>query len=356
MAEEPQYHMDGKPLFDILSKLPSKSLLRFRCVSKLWREYIDDSYFVSIHDKQVIEDPTPVLFYIKDSELEKTVCFHTLESDTISTHVLKAKTKVPVFEFVAKKPLYEFGPCLTEFVCSCNGLVLIETDETDDQDETDMPNFTVIHPINKQCYVLPKLPLRLFNRGSCGLGFDSSTNTFKMVCVYNPHTYWKRDQCIMVHVFGTNSWREIPKVPPNYHMYGEAIFAHGCLHWFSYDDHKEEDGARQVIWFDVKNEEFGSIKPPKTISKPSERKFYHPLNDHLVNLDDQVGYFDSKTTKVWVLNHKKEWVLHCDFEDHEFPYGFIKVLGCLNKAGDILIKIIKTGPFMIALVYLVAFL
>ncbi|GKF03024.1 F-box domain containing protein, partial [Tanacetum coccineum] len=165
--------MVGKPLFDILSKLPSKSLLRFRCVSKLWREYIDDSYFVSVHDKQVTEDPTPIIFYLaRNSELAKTLCFHMIESDNITNHVLKAKSN-PVFEY------------------------------------------------------------------------------------------------------------------------------------------NSEDGARQVIWFDVKNEEFGLIKPPK-------RNNIYPLNGHLVNLDGQVGYFGDATT-VWLLNDKKEWMLHCDFKDHEFP-------------------------------------
>ena len=75
----------------------------------------------------------------------------------------------------------------------------------------------------------------------------------------------------------------------------------------------------------VENEEFGLIKPPKTISKLSKRKSNHPLYDHFVNLDGQVGYYCNRTTEVWVLNHKKEWVLHCDFEDHDFPNGYIKV-------------------------------
>ncbi|GKB11754.1 F-box domain containing protein [Tanacetum coccineum] len=317
--------MVGKPLFDILLKLPAKSLLRFRCVSKLWREYIDDSYFVSVHDKQVTQDPTPIIFYSK-TYMAKTLCFHTIESDTITNHFLKVKSN-PICEFVGKK---------LSVVGSCNGLVLIKT--YNDQKFTTI--FTVIHPINKQCYVLPELRC---DRVSCGLGFDSSTNTFKIVCVlyHNPTTFScgaRRAHCTMVHVFGTNSWQKIPQVP-SYRISGKAIFAHGCLHWLvSYN--YGEDGERQVIWFDVKNEEFELIKPPKTISKPSKRQPNHPINDHLVNLDGQVGYFGNKTTEVWVLNHKKEWVLHCNLEDH-LPDGYIKVLGCLNKAGDILITVTK---------------
>ena len=111
---------------------------------------------------------------------------------------------------------------------------------------------------------------------------------------------------------------------PSYHISSKDIFDHGRLHWLvSYNG---EDGARQVIWFDVENEEFGLIKPPKTISKLSKRKSNHPLYDHFVNLDGQVGYYCNRTTEVCVLNHKKEWVLHCNLEDHYFPFGYIKVL------------------------------
>nr|GEY38230.1 NADH dehydrogenase [ubiquinone] iron-sulfur protein 7, mitochondrial [Tanacetum cinerariifolium] len=141
-----------------------------------------------------------------------------------------------------------------------------------------MPFFTVIHPINKQCYVLPQLPLplRWCNRGSCGLGFDSSTNTFKMVCVYHnpnfPNGRTRSVHCTMVHVFGTKSWHKIPQVP-SYRISGKAIFAHGCLHCLA--RYTSKYGARQVIWFDVKNEEFGLIKPPN-------RNNIYPSNQDLM--------------------------------------------------------------------------
>ncbi|GKB11753.1 F-box domain containing protein [Tanacetum coccineum] len=136
----------------------------------------------------------------------------------------------------------------------------------------------------------------------------------------------------MVHVCGTNSWHAIPQVP-SYPIYGKATFVHGCLYWLA-RDHSEYAAipAIQVIWFDVKNEEFGLIKPPK-------RNNIYPLNGQLVNLDGQVGFFGDVKT-VWLLNDKKEWMLHCDFKDHEFPPdSSIEVLGCLNKDGDILIKV-----------------
>ena len=75
------------------------------------------------------------------------------------------------------------------------------------------------------------------NEESRGLGFDVSTNTFKMVCVLSRGEFSKnetisKDLCTMVHVLGKDSsWRKIPQVPP-YPTSGDGIFANGCLHWF----------------------------------------------------------------------------------------------------------------------------
>ncbi|PWA74794.1 FLO/LFY-like protein [Artemisia annua] len=41
---------------------------------------------------------------------------------------------------------------------------------------------------------------------------------------------------------------------------------------------------------------------------------------------------------VWVSNHKKEWVPHCRMDD--LPNQWLDVLGCLNKDGDILGKVV----------------
>nr|GEX27717.1 hypothetical protein [Tanacetum cinerariifolium] len=80
----------------------------------------------------------------------------------------------------------------------------------------------MVNPQRKECYELPSFSLRLdrlMRKESCGLGFDTSTNTWKMVCVllkeYAPPKpdMVKKNLCTVVHVFGTNSWREIPQVP-----------------------------------------------------------------------------------------------------------------------------------------------
>ncbi|GJU49959.1 hypothetical protein Tco_1219514 [Tanacetum coccineum] len=138
------------------------------------------------------------------------------------------------------------------------------------------------------------------------LGFDASTNTLKMVCVL-PKDYVppsdpnmvRKNLCTMVHVFGTNSWREIPQVPP-YCITDGAVFANGCLHWLvSHIDIKTEDGGRPVIWFDVEKQEFGLIDRPKRMCDLWRN--YSCSNDHLVDLNGEVGYVCARTMEVPLL-------------------------------------------------------
>ncbi|GJT41934.1 hypothetical protein Tco_0941799 [Tanacetum coccineum] len=210
-------------------------------------------------------------------------------------------------------------------------------------------SLVVGHPLRKECYELPPLSMH-FDKTMLGLGFDASTNTLKMVCILcksnmvsdNPDVVWK-NLCTMVHVFGTNSWQEIPQVP-SYSITDKVVFANGCLHWLvSHLDVPIEDGGRPVIWFNVEKEEFGLIDPPKR--KCDLWRNYICRYDQVVDLNGEVGYVCTRTMEFWLLNHKKEWVPHCRFAKHIVPYGYIEVLGCWNKVGDMLIRHQANGRY-----------
>ncbi|GJX02581.1 F-box domain containing protein [Tanacetum coccineum] len=205
--------------------------------------------------------------------ITRDLCFHVIKSKQITgtavhTYVLEPK-EGPFLEFLSKKPLSKSSYVQIEVRGSCNGLMCLSQDENNV-----VTSLVVVHPLRKECYELPPLPMRFDSsmlRESCGLGFDASTYTLKMVCVLfkecapiNSLDKVTKKLCTMVHVFGTNSWREVAQVPP-YSITNGAIYANGCLHWLvSYLDIKTEDNSgRPIICFDVEKEEFGLIDPPK---------------------------------------------------------------------------------------------
>lgn len=287
-------------IYDILSRMPVKSLARFRCVSKLWYSYIDDSYLEIMHAKQA--DPNFIMFYKK------------IRSDypNLFYSVIELRKKPGTIEFLCQESdAYEHETVLG----SCKGLVytLYSTHRYHGQ------AMAVFNPPRKERYRLPPLKIYLSEESSYGLGFDDSTNTFKMVCIAfreRPTTSQcnvvkKKVLCTMVHVLGSKSWRLIHQVP-SYRLCGEGVFAHGFLYWLvnDSDNWRPHNQKKPITLFDVRKEEFGLINVPKETSPNSTQ-------DRLFDLNGQVGFvydnIDNFTMEVWVLKHT-EWVMQCQFD------------------------------------------
>lgn len=327
--------------FNILSRTPIKYLARFQCVSRICSDYAD-SYFATNHAKRNTEEPTLVMFHQFPGDLPNLPCTlsfpRIIESkeDIVALEV----SKNPVMEFCIKGSSSRFPVDMV--LGSCNGLLYSSQHHLNGE-----ITFVVIQPLKKECYVLPPIKIysdvQTFARELSGLGFDDSTNTFKMVCVlvrdqvYPSNTDLVMEKiCTMVHDLGTDSWRKIPQIP-SYPITGESVFAGGCLHWLVGSDvvySQTNEFGEKIIWFDLRKEEFGLIDTPK------HTRGYCWINQHLVDLDGEVGfvYNDVDTSiEVWVLK-KKNWVMHCRFYQNTalVPTGPIKVLGYWNKDGDIL--------------------
>nr|GEX85827.1 F-box domain-containing protein [Tanacetum cinerariifolium] len=91
------------------------------------------------------------------------------------------RKEYPFLEFLCKKPLKKSSDVRIEVRGSCNGLMYLSQDEGNA-----VTSLVVVHPLKKERYDVPPLPMRFDSsmfRESCGLGFDASTNTLKMVCV-----------------------------------------------------------------------------------------------------------------------------------------------------------------------------
>ncbi|PWA52281.1 F-box domain-containing protein [Artemisia annua] len=238
-------------IFDILSRFPVKSLAGFRCVSKSWCAYIDDEYFGILQGKRAVEELKPIMY---DPKLSCIVGY-----DIIKSEEGEAK-KVMSFEFEYK----------TSLSPSYRG------------------NFVgraVVHPLRKEVYKLPPMPPWLdgpyyLNEESRGLGFDVSTNTFKMVCVFSRREFSKSETISKDLRTMYMSWARI--------VLGERY---------------------------PKNEEFTLIYPPK------RRCGYSVTNQELVDLQGEVGYayfYSDDIIEVWVLK-KKQWVQHCQFSKRPLP-------------------------------------
>ncbi|PWA90103.1 F-box domain-containing protein [Artemisia annua] len=312
-------------IFDILSRLPVKSLARFRRVSKRWCAYIDDDYFGILHGERAVEELTPLMY---DPNLSCIVGFDIIKSEE-GKFTLEAK-KVMSLESELKASCSKYreyivgvGSTNRGYLVggSCNGLLYLSL-----HDILHITSLAVIHPLRKEFYKLPPMQRLLGGlyyldvEESHGLGFDVSTNTFKMVCVFREENFQR------VRLL-------ISQVPP-YPIYGNGIFAHGCLYWLAPCGEPKSKSREEIICFDVRNEEFTTICPPKKIGRSD-----YSVYCQLVDLHGEVGYayFYNDSIEVWILN-QKEWVKHCQFSRKPPLHGYIRILGRWNNDGDILIK------------------
>ncbi|XP_071699975.1 putative F-box protein At1g32420 [Rutidosis leptorrhynchoides] len=300
-------------IYNILSRMPLKSLARFQCVSKVWCKYINDPYLeIIMHNAKradMNDDPTMLMMFklhlypyasasltmlVTKEEEKSTATSH--EEVVITT---KKNPPTPYMEFVCKDWSSRFFVEGDIILGSCKGLIFSSQDHHPDNVDDGTTVLLVINPLKKVCYKLP--PIEIWSctsafeeREACGLGCDDSTNTYKMVCVvlrnqkkirsynHDDSDVVKEDICTMVHVLGgtDSSWREIPAVPA-YPISGEAVFANGFLHWLENN------------MFDMMKDEFGLIDPP-----PYDTLIDRTGMEHLVDLDGQVGLVYHETSRI----------------------------------------------------------
>ncbi|KAK1376697.1 F-box domain-containing protein [Heracleum sosnowskyi] len=274
----------------IFIRLPVKSLLRARCISKSWRKFIDNPDFANFaHMKyEYCEDEQNTLI-LRASRAETTSLYAATGCEESS--MILAET-VPMVKFQVERTV-DYG--------SCNGLVYFA--------ENYSGRFVVSNPLRSQFTVLPQPPERLYypwnsDWSATGLGFDSSTKTFKMICTNRKTKSDESPQFTLVHTLGTTSWREVPSVPAHYckrTTNSMSVFVHGFLHWMIHPSIRNS-GEGRILAFDVSKETFKVIPHPEISFKGS--RYYRILdikgNLGMLDLSREVEF------DIWIMDYEKE--------------------------------------------------
>ncbi|XP_021894304.1 F-box/kelch-repeat protein At3g23880-like [Carica papaya] len=127
---------------DILSRLPVKSLMQFKCVSKPWRSLISSSKFAQLHLKRskqdTITNPYKLLIttFPRQSIVDHEASSHDSNKELEAISELEYPIRVPDLE--------------AEVAGSCDGLVCLVVD---------YDNFILWNPTTRKSMELPKLNL-----------------------------------------------------------------------------------------------------------------------------------------------------------------------------------------------------
>ncbi|MFQ6632338.1 hypothetical protein Gotur_008664 [Gossypium turneri] len=232
-------------IFEILSNLPVKSLLRFRCVSKSWKSLIADNFFIKKHLKRTQNDP----------EFSKKRVFINIEDiapgiqpgSTIKSCSLTLKS---IFEDPNVNTTEIEYPSKNEshsdwIVGSCNGLVCITIREN---------TVLLLNPTLRVSKRLPDIGFKK-RRGYTvyGFGFDASVDDYKVVGVFSYRSIVK------VYSLRTNCWRRIQDFP--FEVFSNEAGKHvdGTLNWAVFSG---QDGDFSIVSLDLAQETYKEVTQP----------------------------------------------------------------------------------------------
>jgi len=224
---------------DILSRLPVKSLMKFKCVCKPWNSLISDRKFARKHFRMSTMNPNLIL-KSKNYSPEFTHTFYPLHS-IFTNFTTTDGTDI-------KSPLHGEITCeeCIHIVDSCDGIFCLTQDDCPPYTK----NIAVLwNPSIRKYKILPPLKNPCTKRDGngksktvYGFGYDQISDNYKVVSVFrykcgssnNGITTYKTKTQVKVHTLGTNSWRLIDGFPYGgsckFH-FGSGKFVSGTINW-----------------------------------------------------------------------------------------------------------------------------
>ncbi|XP_059309883.1 F-box protein CPR1-like [Lycium ferocissimum] len=238
-------------LFCILIRLPVKSLLRFRSVSRPWKDVISDKKFKKTHSNQ--------------SKALGCVNFLLLKYCSSEFKLIIA-TETQWF------PLKGFERA--HVLCSHDGLVLLKKRRA-------YKTFVLWNPSTRQCLELASCPyLNSYTiPHASGLCYDPTTDDYKVILIYKPfyliyslRTFWtKKTTLPMLEQRLSSSLKQVTNNFWSSYICCQGITTEGCVYW-SLDPELCPYVRRgsTIIYYDAKLEKLKELRAPIFVGDDNE--------------------------------------------------------------------------------------
>ncbi|PIA28133.1 hypothetical protein AQUCO_07200044v1 [Aquilegia coerulea] len=244
-------------VMEILSRLPVKPLLRFRCVSKSWFRLLTmDSHFIKLHLNQLIQaNPMPMIMYLREHRSRSTH-FHLAEDYTACNKAIELDVLPFNMEKLHRKYLVSG---------ICNGLLCLS-----DYFFEEYSKVYIWNPLTKDHIIIPCSPIPSHTIDDWwtlySFGYHQVTNEFKVIRIMcttkHAYTNEKFQSHVSVYTLGTGSWRIIE--PMSYDILLTIHYpalVNGALHWLA--ARPGSTSWNLIVSFDLKDEVFREIPLPR---------------------------------------------------------------------------------------------
>ncbi|OVA09860.1 F-box domain [Macleaya cordata] len=253
-------------IVNIFSRLPVKSILRFRCVCKPWCKLFKSPNFVKMHLNHGVEKEKFSLILIDNEVLMYSMDYYD-SSLTSSTYYEAVEIDYP-FKSLGNE---------VHIRGACNGLLCIEPRRVKGE------LICIWNPSTKEYKEIPmpedeKFPSHLdidHSEISYGFGYDCNIEDYKLVRVMNFYGIDNDGEKVFygcevkVFTLGSNSWKHIPSIYP-YDIYFDGVLVNGALHWRATPWIGGSKGADAIVSFDIGHERLTEVSPLVSL----DDKFY----------------------------------------------------------------------------------
>ncbi|KAM7522691.1 hypothetical protein LguiA_012593 [Lonicera macranthoides] len=267
---------------DILSRLPVKSLLRFRCVSNQWRALIGSVDFINLHLNRAKNNTTIIrkgcesLYSINLDSLDNAVTLNYRQLNLNEQSILA-----------------------TKIVGSCNGLLCLNNSEK---------YIFLWNPATRKYRKSPVSRVRLgFQFVAFGFGYDDVSDDYKvvrMVQFYEEDAKHSFRSEVSIYSMKPDSWRRIGDFP-YYFTYERVsgVLASGALHWVVTRNRSSSENL--IVAFDLRTEEYRLVPQPQYLDKK-----FHMNVDVLGGCLCVLCHVDLLYAEMWVMENygvEKSW-------------------------------------------------
>ncbi|MFS7921923.1 putative F-box domain-containing protein [Helianthus anomalus] len=241
---------------NVLSRLPVKTIIRYKCVCKKWCDLVSDPNFVNLHLSRSRE----ALMIFDHYKPSRPGCLMWVEMGYKALVQVKRLDLTDYCGFVAGYWLSQVG--------SVNGLICSAYHK----------GFLIYNPVLEECMYVPP-PLQEFETLSYGLGV-SMVGEYKLIHISHRKISLDSDELyaveIEVYTLGTGKWRILGQTPFRFKsIKGEVdngIFVNSHVYWIIHD---------QIYDFDLNTETFELFPSPPGDSGASNMKMLGVLKGRL---------------------------------------------------------------------------
>ncbi|CAL5035817.1 unnamed protein product [Urochloa decumbens] len=280
-------HIPDDVIFDILLRLPARSIIRFKSVCKAWLAMLSSRRFVDAHLEFSKVRPSMLIVpgeFSRRTAFQFQVGYYRYNGGDVA-EVLHNE-RIAADERTCCGGQVQFSKPL-----HCDGLILVSTYD----------QITVCNPATREFLTLPK--------ASAGVGFgrDPCTSRYKVASVFyergvmDGRTIWILK--LEVLTLGSNVWRRIAD-PPDLNVRISSVHVRGFIYWTTV--RRENNHPKVLAGFSLADETFSETPYPPCI----ERGYVH-FAELEGGLCSAVVSLTCEAAKVWTYNgtEKATWTL-----------------------------------------------